>query len=128
LFSLNALTKRDASASSVASLLTLTASRKNTPETLPAVASAEVAPLAAAAADAAAPIVSVSRPDDSADGGNLPGIIQAALRQDLEVSPSVQRPAIIARVRLIKTRSEATQYLNEVRSKVAPVREAIAVK
>jgi hypothetical protein len=46
----------------------------------------------------------------------------------LEVSPSVQRPAIIARVRLIKTRSEATQYLNEVRSKVAPVREAIAVK
>jgi hypothetical protein len=31
------------------------------------------------------------------------------------------RPAIIARVRLIRTRSEAIQYLNEVRAKVAPV-------
>jgi phospholipase C len=127
LFGLNALTKRDASANSLTSLLTLTAPR-NTPETLPAVASTETAPLAAALADAGAPIVSVSRPDDSADGGNLPGIIQAALRQDLEVSPSAQRPAIIARVRSIKTRSDAIQYLNEVRSKVAPVRASIALK
>jgi phospholipase C len=127
LFDLNALTRRDASASSVISLLTLTAPRKNTPETLPAVASTEAAPMAAATADAAAPIVSVSRPDDSADGGNLPGIIQAALRQDLEVSSAEERPAIIARVRLIKKRSEAIQYLNEVRSKVAPVRASMAL-
>jgi phospholipase C len=128
LFGLDALTKRDTSANSVTSLLTLEASRKNAPETLPPVASTEAAPLAAAMADAAAPAVSVSRPGDSADGGTLPGIIQAALRQDLEVSPSAQRPAIIARVRSIKTRSEAIQYLNEVRSKVAPVRAAIALK
>jgi phospholipase C len=128
LFGLNALTKRDASAISLTSLLTLAAPRINTPETLPAVTSTEAAPFAAAMADAAAPAVSVSRPDDSADKGTLPGIIQAALRQDLEVSPSQQHPAIIARVRLIKTRSEAIQYLNEVRSKVAPVRAAIALK
>lgn len=128
LFGLNSLTKRDAFANSLTSLVSLTAPRKNTPEILPAVASTEAAPLAAAMADAAAPAVSVSRPDDSADGGNLPGIIQAALRQDLEVSSPVERPAIIARVRLIKTRSEAIGYLNEVRGKVAPVRAAIALK
>jgi phospholipase C len=128
LFDLNALTKRDASTNSLTSLLTLAAPRKNAPETLPPVTSTEAAPLAAAMADAAAPTVSVSRPNDSADEGTLPGIIQAALRQDLEVSPSEQRPAIIARVRLIETRSEAIQYLNEVRSKVAPVRAAIALK
>jgi phospholipase C len=126
LFGLNALTKRDASANSLNSLLTLTAPRENTPETLPSVISTEAAPLEAAMADAAAPSISVSRPDDSADEGTLPGIIQAALRQDLEVSPSAQHPAIIARVRLIKTRSEAIQYLNEVRSEVAPIRASMA--
>jgi phospholipase C len=70
----------------------------------------------------AAANVSVSRPDDSADDGNLPGIVQAALRQDLAVSRPAERPAIIARVRSIKKRSEAVQYLNDVRRKVAPVR------
>lgn len=72
-------------------------------------------------ADAAAP-VSIARPDAPADEGNLPGIVQAALRQDLAVSPADERPAIIARVRSIKKRSEAAQYLNDVRQKVAPVR------
>jgi hypothetical protein len=128
LFGLNALTKRDASASSLTSLLTLAAPRKNAPEKLPAVASTEAAPMAAAMADAAAPAVSVSRPDDSANAGNLPGIIQAALSQDLEVSSAAERPAIIARVRSINTRSEAIQYLNEVQAKVAPIRAAIALK
>ncbi|HEV8047816.1 MAG TPA: alkaline phosphatase family protein [Terriglobales bacterium] len=128
LFGLNALTKRDASANSLTSLLTLAAARKNAPETLPSVISTEAAPLAAAMAEAAAPAISVSRPDDSADEGTLPGIIQAALRQDLEVSSAAERPAIIARVRLIKKRSEAIQYLNEVRSKVAPARAAMALK
>jgi phospholipase C len=59
----------------------------------------------------------VSRPDDSADDGNLPGIVQGALRQDLALSPPAERPAIIARVRWIKKRSEAIQYLNDVRLK-----------
>ncbi len=109
-FGLGALTKRDASASPLTSLLSLTAPRKDPPETLPAVASIEAAPLTAATADAAAPAVSVSRPDDSVNAGNLPGIIQAALRQDLEVPSAAERPAIIARVRSINTRSEAIQY------------------
>jgi phospholipase C len=121
LFGLNPLTKRDAAANRLSSLLTLATPRTNAPTVLPPVASLEAAPLAAAVASAAA-TVSVSRPDDSADDGNLPGIVQAALRQDLAVSVPAERPAIIARVRSIKKRSEAIQYLNEVRGKVAPAR------
>jgi phospholipase C len=121
LFGLNALTKRDAAANRLTSLLTLAAPRKDAPSALPPVASTDAAPLAAAILDAAAPI-SIARPDDPADEGNLPGIVQAALRQDLAVSPADERPAIIARVRSIKKRSEAAQYLNDVRQKVAPVR------
>ena len=123
LFGLNPLTKRDAAANPLTSLLTLATPRKDAPAVLPPVASAEAALAAGAMAEAAAP-VSVSRPDDSADDGNLPGIVQAALRQDLAVSPPAERPAIIARVRSIKKRSEAIQYLNDVRRKVAPLRAA----
>lgn len=121
LFGLNPLTKRDAAANPLTSLLTLAAPRKDAPAVLPPVASAEAALAAVAVANRAAP-VSVSRPDDSADEGNLPGIVQAALRQDLAVSPLAERPAIIARVRSIKKRIEAIQYLNDVRRKVAPLR------
>ena len=123
MFGLNPLTKRDAAANPLTSLLTLAAPRKDAPAVLPPVASAEAALAAGAMADAAGPL-SVSRPDDSADDGNLPGIVQAALRQDLAVSPPAERPAIIARVRSIKKRSEAIQYLNDVRRKVAPLRAA----
>jgi phospholipase C len=122
LFGLNPLTKRDAAASPLTSLLTLPAPRKDAPTVLPPVASAEAPPVSAEVADAAAP--SVSRPDDSADEGNLAGIVQAALRQDLAVSPPAERAATIARVRSIKKRSEAIQYLNDVRRKVASVRAA----
>jgi len=119
LFGLDPLTERDAAAHPLTSLLTLPAPRTDAPAVLPPVASAEAALLRAAMADAAAPI-SVSRPDDSADEGNLPGIVQAALRQDLTASPAAERPAILARVRSIKKRSEAIQYLNDVRRKVRP--------
>jgi len=99
LFGLNPLTKRDAAANRLTSLLTLAAPRKNAPTALPQLASTEAAPLAAAMADAAAATVSVSRPGDSADDGNLPGIVQAALRQDLAVSLPQSAQPIIARVR-----------------------------
>ncbi len=119
LFDLNPLTKRDAAASRLTPLLTLAAPRKDAPTVLPPVASTEGAPPAAAMPAAT---VSVSRPDDSADDGNLPGIVQAALRQDLDVSLPAERTAIIERVRLIKKRSEAIEYLNDVGRKVAAVR------
>jgi phospholipase C len=124
LFGLNPLTKRDAGANRLTSLVALASPRKDAPTVLPPLASAEAAPLEPATAESAPNTTSISRPDDSADDGNLPGIVQGALRQDLEVSLPADRPAIIARVRSIKKRSEAIQYLNEVRLKVAPVRAA----
>ena len=126
LFGLNPLTKRDAAANRLSSLLTLAAPRNDAP-----ISSFLRWPPARLRRwqqrwPSAAATVSVSRPDDSADDGNLPGIVQAALRQDLAVSPPSDRPAIIARVRSIKTRADAVQYLNEVRQKVAPARAAFA--
>jgi phospholipase C len=121
LFGLNPLTKRDATVNNLLSLLKLTAPRTDAPLTLPSVASTAIAAESAAmVADAATP---VSRPNDSADDGNLPGIVHAALRQDLELSPPEQHQGIIARVGAIKKRSEAIQYMTEVRTKVAAARE-----
>jgi phospholipase C len=55
---------------------------------------------------------------ESVNDGNLPGVLQAALRSDLAVSPPEQRPQILARVSSIKTRAEAGDYLEQVRQKV----------
>jgi phospholipase C len=109
LFGLNPLTQRDAKANRPDKLVSLGTPR-DTPATLPAVA----IPAPAAAAP-------VSRAMDSADDGNLPGIMQSAMRQDLEISPQ-QRPAILSRVASIRTRADAMQYLQEVQQKVAPLR------
>jgi phospholipase C len=117
LLGLSPLTKRDAAANSLTPLLVLASPRNDAPTVLPPVAPSEAAPLEAAMPESIPNIASVSRPDDSADDGNLPGIVQGALRQDLALSPAAERPAIIARVRSIKKRSEAIQYLNEVRLK-----------
>lgn len=117
LLGLSSLTKRDAAANNLKPLLALATPRKDAPTVLPSVASPEAAPLATATAESVPSIASVSRPDASADDGNLPGIVQGALRQDLALSLPAERPAILARVRSIKKRSEAVQYLNEVRLK-----------
>jgi hypothetical protein len=58
-----------------------------------------------------------SRPDATVDEGTLPGIVHSALRQELEMSPG-QRAEILNRVRSIRTREQARQYLAEVQRKV----------
>jgi phospholipase C len=125
LFGLSPLTKRDAAANCFTPLLDLADPRQDAPRVLPPVVFSEATPLATATAESVPNLASVSRPDDSADDGNLPGIVQGALRQDLALSPPAERPAIIARVGSIKKRSEAVQYLNEVRLKVAPARAGL---
>ena len=59
-----------------------------------------------------------ARPNDSVDDGNLPGIVHAAMRQDLEISPPDARPEIVAKVQSIQTRADAERYLTEVKRKV----------
>lgn len=102
LFGLGSLTERDKNANRLDALISLTKPREDTPSTLPP-----------PAPDA----MFATRPDDSVNDGNLPGILQAAMRQDLAMAPE-QRSVIIARVAGIKTRRDATYYLADVQRRV----------
>jgi hypothetical protein len=64
----------------------------------------------------------VARPNDSADDGNVGGVLHAALRSDLALSPDAARAALLAQFRAIKTRGQAMQYVNAVRDKVNAAR------
>ena len=59
----------------------------------------------------------VARPQDSIDEGNLPGVLQSALRSELALAPE-RRDEIIARFQTLKTREDAMAYLDQVRLKV----------
>jgi hypothetical protein len=60
-----------------------------------------------------------ARPHDSINDGNLPVVIQAAMHQDMELSPPNEKTNIIAKVAGLKTRADATNYLNQVAAKRA---------
>jgi phospholipase C len=123
-FGINPLTQRDANANRLDVLLSLNAVRPDTPTTLPppATAPAEPAVMKLNVSDLSTTVA--ARPDGTVDEGTLPVILHSALREDLEISPE-QRPAILERVRSIKTREQARQYLAEVQKKV---RQQRAVK
>jgi phospholipase C len=117
------LTARDAAAADFRSLFTLTTPRTDAPQTLPAPAnSAAPAP----SLSSPAPLVStvtLTRPADTVDEGNLPSVVHSAMQQDLAVSPG-ERLAIVDRVRNIQTRADAAQYMAEVQQKVRTLRVA----
>jgi hypothetical protein len=130
-FGLPALTARDADALSTAGLATLDAPR-DTPETLPdpAVSGVRrcdpVAPcgpgtdrLEALAREAPTdPLPPASQPDEPVDTEPyLPGALYVAYRRDIAVTPEAERPAREARLRAIRTRGEARDYLEEVRQR-----------
>lgn len=118
LFGLAAMTARDAAANTLAPLFSLTVAREDTPATLPSPPSLpEGAAAPAAAATAAGYPATPTRPDDSVNGGSLPVVLHAAMRQDIELSAPEQRDGIIARVASLKTRSDAAKYLGEVAAK-----------
>jgi phospholipase C len=123
LFGLEPLTKRDRAANNVLSLVSLAAPRDtpaHLPDPAPPLAGASAR---AAIAEGAAAAGAVARPHDSVNDGNLPVVIQAAMRQDLEISPAAERPNILARVAGLRTRRDAAAYLREVaakRGRVAP--------
>jgi phospholipase C len=128
LFGLDSLTRRDAQANRLTTLLSLASPRDDAPASPPAPAESGIAGcppvdcsgigLTADAATAPAP---VSRPNDSINDGNLPGIVHAALRSDLAVPPPAQRQNILARVSALKTREDAAQYLEDVGRKLRHV-------
>jgi phospholipase C len=119
---INPLTQRDAKANRLDALLSLSAPRSDTPTTLPSPAAAPAAAVMKMTVPDLSAMVA-TRPDDTVDQGTLPVILQSALRQDLEMSPE-QRTGILERVRSIKTREQARQYLAEVQMKVRQRRAA----
>jgi len=120
-FGINPLTQRDAKTNRLDALLSLNTPRPDTPTTLPVPAAAPAAVMKMSVPDLSTTVA--SRPDETVNQGTLPVILQSALRQDLEMSPE-QRTAILERVRSIKTREQARQYLAEVQKKIRERRAA----
>jgi phospholipase C len=119
LFGIAPLTARDRNARPLNALCTLQAARRDAPATLPNPATGGPG-LASAPADLGT--ATVVAPAETVDEGNLPAVVHSAMRQDMAVSPPQARPAIIARVRNLRTRADALQYMAEVQQKIRPVR------
>jgi phospholipase C len=120
-FGLSPLTARDRQANNPQQLLSLSEARVDTPLTLPSPAGA----IARAVMSIAVPDLdtsTASRPGETVNQGTLPVILNAALRQDLEMSPPEERIEIFKRVESIKTREQARKYLAEVQKKVRKYR------
>jgi phospholipase C len=123
LFGIAPLTARDRNARTLNALCTLPTARTDAPATLPNPASGDPG-LAAAQADLVT--ATVAAPTETVNEGNLPAIVQSAMRQDMAVSPPEARAAIIVRVRNLRTRADAQQYMAEVQQKIRPVRQHAA--
>lgn len=122
-FGAGPLSDRDRGANSPHQLCSLTEARQDTPRSLPSpVAEPASAVMSMPAADLNT--VAASRPEETVNQGNLPAIVNSALRQDLELSPVAQRGEILKRVESIRTREQARQYLAEVQTKVRAGRAA----
>jgi len=125
LFGLSPMTQRDAMANSLTPLLSLASPRGDAPATLPEPAHSGIGgcpPFSCSGGGAMAQSIlaqqtPVARPQDSIDEGNLPGVLQSALRSELALAPE-RRDEIIARFQTLKTREDAMAYLDQVRLKV----------
>jgi phospholipase C len=115
-FGVSPLTERDAKANRLDALLSLTTPRTDAPATLASTAAAPGAVMKMSVPDLSTTVA--TRPNDTVDQGTLPVILQSALRQDLEMSSEQQRTDTLNRVRSIKTREQARQYLADVQKKV----------
>lgn len=115
LFALPPLTECDARANNLTSLLSLSTPRTDAPTTLPEPAASQTGPVARP------PLPPGSPPD----GGNLPGQIYVAMRRDVALSPPAAEAEIVNRLRSIRTRAQAAQYLEEVRNKIEARRAAL---
>jgi phospholipase C len=126
-FGLSPLTQRDAAAKNLTPLVSLSSPRADAPTTLPSPVNSGIGgcdPFSCTEPHAMEPLPP-SRPQDSINEGNIPGILHSALRWDLTVSPPEQKPAIIARFEGLKTRADASEYMNEVRQKVLAAKQRI---
>jgi hypothetical protein len=115
------LTQRDLHARDVTSLVSLLEPRP-TPSKLPGPAPAP------AVAAAASPAPAGAADDEPADNKSLPGFLHIAMRYDLAMSPPQQHDEIVDRVKRIRTRGEARQYLEDVVQRAAVAKPILAVR
>ena len=108
-FGLPYLTERDHKANDLTSLATLAAPRTDAPKILPELTAEAVEGVAVRAAGPP-----VTRPEDSANEGNVPALVYAAMQRNLKATPE-KRAEILERVQRIQTREDAHDYLVEVR-------------
>src|SRR5262245_21331810 len=127
LFSLGRLTERSSTSSGLKHLATLDAPRTDAPMTLPD-------PMHGIMAR----VVKIPISDKQAEHPNAPlgddphgtlGLaVRSGLAQHLEVAPPAEHEAIRARVRALKTRAEALQYLKYVAAAVKDARARAGVR
>jgi phospholipase C len=122
MFGVPPLSKRDQSANPLTTLLSLTAARTDAPLELPPPAVSNVpgcpavdfvSPLAPALS-----LLHVACPEGSVNDGNVAGVLHAALRGDLALSPPDLRSKVLAQFSAVKTRADAMKYAACVRDKV----------
>lgn len=124
-FGVPALTQRDAAANPLLALATLPSARGDAPTALPAPARPAVANAALSSANLGLPAPPPTRPADPIESqASMPGFLYVVMRNDLDLSPPEQRPAILARVAAIRTRNDAHLYIEDVRKKVHVARAA----
>src|SRR5215469_10927166 len=119
LLGLAPLTARDRNANRLDALLTLSAPRANCPAELPN--PSQMTDEDIASTFRAAPVdlstAVTAKPDAKVDEGNIPVILHAALRQDLQI-PGRSKADVLAGVSQIRTQQQAMQYLAEVQKRV----------
>ncbi len=118
IFGLSSLTQRDAGANNPTALVTLAVPRTDTPARLPQTAQSTDSLAAMGNVPSTAAALA------TANTGNLPGFLHAALASDLALSPAAEHPAIMSQFRAIKTRADAQRYLDTVAPKVRAGRAA----
>lgn len=128
LFGMPPLTRRDAAANALTPLLALQEARTDAPVDLPAPADSKLTgcppiDFTSEFAERAALIEPlVARPDSPVNEGNIAGVLHAALRGDLALSPPDVRSKVLAQFSAVKTRADAVQYAACVRDKVLAAR------
>ncbi len=124
-FGLYGMTERDATANNLTPLLSSSSATDDAPSELPSPVNSGIVGCKPASCSAPRTMESVppTRPEDSINEGNLPGIMHSVLRQDLALSPRNQREAIIRRFGTLRTRGDAWEYRNEVKEKIRAARE-----
>lgn len=116
-FGIEPMSMRDARGNAVNHLAILETARQDTPATLPAVVHV------VNAAKPAPP--DPNTPIEADTHGNAQATLRAAVRQHLQAVEPAQRPAVIARAKLVKTYGQLRAYIDETKPVVKAKRLAV---